>query len=210
MVRDERPPARKPRSRTALQKAVRKERRLARAADMRAQEEGELIRRYDELAAAMARIGIRIGNISDLNDMQSDPEKRFGVLKARVERWEALWRVTLRKRMTRGKIMIGGAVLAELEALVMEDPNDQAFLARVTAILDRRVPRVQDRVIIRGLLGQQKDAVGSLALRRAGPADETIEQALAARGEEPTLLEAYDNEGEDRLDLDGAEHGPCH
>lgn len=210
MVRDERPPARKPRSRTALQRAARKERRLARAADTRAQEEDGLIRRYDELAAAMARIGIRIGNISDLSDGQINPDKRFSVLKARVERWEALWRVTLRKRMTRGKIMIGGAVLAELEALVMEDPNDRAFLARVTAILDRRVPRVQDRVIIRGLLGQQKDVVGSLALRRAGPADETIEEALAARGEDPTLLETNDNEGDDRLDLDGAGNGPCH
>lgn len=112
--------------------------------------------------------------------------------------------------MTRGKIMIGRAVLAELEALVMEDANDQAFLARVTAILDRRVPRVQDRVIIRGLLGQQSDVVGSLALRRAGPADETIEEALATRGEEPELLEQDVGEGGDRLGLDGAGNGPCH
>jgi hypothetical protein len=210
MARDERPPARKPRSRTAIQRAARKEHRLARVAERRALEEVGLIRRYEELGTSMARIGIRIGNISDLDDAQSDPEKRFSILKARVERWEALWHVTLRKRTTRGKIMIGGAVLAELEALVMEDPNDQAFLARVTAILDRRVPRIQDRVIIRSLLGQQSDVVGSLTLRRAGPADETIEQALAARGEEPALLETNDCEGDDRLDLDGAGDRLCH
>jgi hypothetical protein len=174
--------------RTEAQKLRRRELWLARADERRTIEEHALTKRYDELKASMSKIGVRIGTVSDLAQGIEDPLKRFEVLKARVERWEALWAITLRKRMTRGKIVIGGAVLAELGELVMEDPTDQAFLAKVVDLLDRRVPRVQDRVIIRALLAGPGGGGEALPLRPGGPREEPVEAALAALGETPSVL----------------------
>jgi hypothetical protein len=209
MTLDDRPSQRHPKPRTEAQKLRRKELWLARAGDRRVLEERALTQRYDELKAAMAKLGVRIGTIEDLAGRIADPIRRFEVLKARVERWEALWVITLRKRMTRGKIVIGGAVLAELGELVMEDPSDQAFLARVTALLDRRVPRVNDRVIIRGLLSGSGSSSVTLPLRPGGSLDEPIEEALAALGERPPAQGgAQVDDGEDDPDAhDGLREG---
>jgi hypothetical protein len=194
------PPIRHLKPRTEAQKIRRRELWLARAGDRRALEERALTKRYDELKAAMARLGVSIGTIADLAQRHEDPVKRFEVLKARVERWEALWMVTLRKRTTRGKIVIGGAVLAELGELVMEDASDQAFLARVLALLDQRVPRVHDRVIIRGLLVGPDGGGVALSLRPGGPPDEPIHEALAALGEKAAAFD-QDQPGDAEDDL---------
>src|SRR3546814_20735998 len=47
----------------------------------------------------------------------------------------------MRRRATRARIIIGGAILAELR----ENPSDRAFADRIVAILDDRVFRDQDR-----------------------------------------------------------------
>jgi hypothetical protein len=197
------PPKRPSKPRTEAQKLRRKERWLSRAHDRRAREAHALTRRYEELKASMSKIGVRIGTVADLPQRIEDPLRRFEVLKARVERWEALWAITLRKRMTRGKIVIGGAVLAELGELVMEDPTDQAFLAMVVDLLDRRVPRVQDRVILRALLAGPGGGGAALPLRPGGPLDEPVDAALAALGEAPSVLGGgRSDDGEDELQAD--------
>jgi hypothetical protein len=136
--------------------------------------------RYQALAAEMAASGHTIGKISDLDEMfATDPIRRYEVLKARVERWEALWSIAKRKRETRAKIVLGGAVLAELTA-----PQAGDGLARqISDILDRRVPRVRDRVTLRDLTSL------ALPLRQGGPPEETAEQALQAIGEQTADLD---------------------
>jgi hypothetical protein len=200
-------PAKRPaKPRTEDQKTRRRALWRARDGDRRALELQTLTRRYDELKVAMERLGVRIGPIDDLAQRHTDPVKRFEILKARVERWEALWMVTLRKRMTRGKIVIGGAVLAELGELVMEDVSDQGFLARVVDLLDRRVPRVHDRVIIKGLLAGPSGPAPALPLRPGGPLDEPIDAAMAALGLRPAALGAVTaNEDEDGSDTENAD-----
>ena len=79
-------------------------------------------------------------------DEITDDAERFSVLKARVERLEALWSIDRRKRETRGKIILGGALLAELiDAGLLQaaigEPAGRRSLHR--DILDRH--RVRDR-----------------------------------------------------------------
>jgi hypothetical protein len=186
--------------RSEMQKGRRRARWLAQADDRRRLAELELEHRYGALKIAMSRVGVQIGPISDLAERIEDPVRRFEVLKARVERWEALWAIALRKRITRGKIIIGGAVLAEVCDLVMEDPSDQAFLVRLTALLDRRVPRVQDRAVIRGLLIEPGRPSVALPLRPGGPLEESIEAALRALGEaQRAFADEVGEDGENSL-----------
>jgi len=145
----------------------------------RATEQAALTRRLDELEGAMRDLGAG-GIHTERNtiplDQIEDDERRFHVLKARVERLEALWSINQRKRETRGKIIIGGALLAE--AGEAKTHGDGAVLAMLTDILDRRVDSMRDRLTVRELLG---DVV--LSLRRGGLANEGIEEALHATGE---------------------------
>lgn len=203
---DARPPRWPGRSEAA--KRRRKALYLARADERRALEERALLGRYEELKAAMKRAGLRIGSIADIAHKLDDPAARFEMLRARVERWDALWSITLRKRETRGKIIIGGAVLAQLADLVLDDHTDQQFLARVVILLDERVPRVRDRLVIRELLaGGGLDGV-ALPLRPGGPLDESLTDALAAIGEDLAAFERgpvggghYDHGQGDEADL---------
>lgn len=78
----------------------------------------------------------------------ADIERRLAVKEAREERLQALARVGLRRRATRARIILGGAILAELR----ENPDDTTFLNRIVAILDDRVPRDRDRDDLRELL----------------------------------------------------------
>lgn len=78
----------------------------------------------------------------------ADIEKAKAVAQARQERAEALARKGMRRRATRARIIIGGAILAELR----ENPSDRAFADRIVAILDDRVFRDQDRDDLRHLL----------------------------------------------------------
>jgi len=106
----------------------------------------------------------------------TDEAERFAVLKARVERLEALWSLNRRRRETRGKIIIGGALLAELIEGVAA--GDQDLLTATLDILDRRVPSARDRLTVRDLLGG-----APLPLRPGGDPADPFDEALAAAAE---------------------------
>ncbi|HZC15883.1 MAG TPA: hypothetical protein VE309_03905, partial [Caulobacteraceae bacterium] len=110
-------------------------------------------------------------------DEITDDAERFAVLKARVERLEALWAIDRRKRETRGKIIMGGALLAELIEAVQA--GERELLTTTLDILDRRVSAVRDRLTVRDLLGD-----APLPLRPGGglsdPLDEVVTAAQAA------------------------------
>lgn len=81
-----------------------------------------------------------------------EPERLLPVLRARVERLEALWARSRRKRETRAKIVGFGAILAELRELD-DEAAAASLLATVTEILNRRVDRPRDRASLRELCG---------------------------------------------------------
>ncbi|MBB3892834.1 hypothetical protein GGQ61_003572 [Phenylobacterium haematophilum] len=172
------------RPRTEAQKQRRKELWTAREADRKAgrrlSEEDALTLRLEELEAALRDQGhVGIHNrrhVTPLDEIDDDVQ-RFAVLKARVERLEALWAINQRKRETRGKIIIGGALLAEAADFEVEDRDE--LMERLVDILDRRVDRVRDRLTVRELLGNPP-----LALRPGGDLEEDAETALAAAGEQ--------------------------
>ena len=179
--RNERPSKYRPR--TQAQKERRQALWDARAEDRhqkgRITEQEALKVRLDELEGALRDTG-RGGVHTERNTIPlseiSDDDQRFHVLKARVERLEALWSINQRKRETRGKIIIGGALLAEAGDERMHGGSD--LLIHLADILDRRVERVRDRLTVRELLGNIP-----LALRPGGDANESIEAALKAAGE---------------------------
>lgn len=176
-----------PRPETDVQKQRRRALRAAREADRQTAVELQLRARYVELAQSMARVGMRIGGVSDL-DAIPDPQRRFDVLKARVDRWEAQWSIAFRKRDTRAKIIIGGAVLAELSNTATNDQAPSPTLsAIITGLLDRRVLTVRDRLAIRELLGAE-----SMALRPGGDVAEDLPTALRHAGE---TLRLFDPDG---------------
>jgi hypothetical protein len=186
--RPSRPKATKPR--TEAQKKRRRELWVAREADRQAEAETRCLARYEELKLEMARHGQIIGSLADALAIE-DPGHRFEVVKARVERWDALWSITIRKRDTRGKIVIGGALLAELAGLDLEDERDAAFHQRLVDLLDRRVLRVRDRLLVRDLFSGATQAQTPLPLRPGGKLDEQLAEALEAVGED---FSSYDAE----------------
>jgi hypothetical protein len=205
-------------SRTQAQKERRKALWLARADERRNVERLAILARYEDLKRAMARVGLRIGTIKDIDAKLDDPVERFEVLKARVERWDALWSITQRKRETRGKIIIGGAVLAALADLVddaregdetrAEDPHGHR--AWLFALLDERVLRVRDRGVVRELLMSADGHTPPLPLRPGGPMNESIEDALTAVGEGLSPFEqravgggSYDHDSSEEADMAG-------
>ncbi|MGC1301435.1 MAG: hypothetical protein WA840_03580 [Caulobacteraceae bacterium] len=153
----------------------------------------------------MARAGVKIPPISDIDTKFDDPVRRFEVLKARVGRWDALWSIQLRKRETRGKIIIGGAVLAAIAEVADDDAEEQAFRTRILALLDERVPRVRDRLVVRQLLAVDDGQPVELALRPGGPLDESLVDALKALGEGLSPLERSALGGWGGLDHDSGE-----
>lgn len=172
------------RVRSEAQKQRRRDLWEARAQDRqrtsRLSEEDALKVRLDELESALRDVG-RSGvhtrrNTIPLEQIEDD-EQRFHVLKARVERLEALWSINQRKRETRGKIIIGGALLAEAADEMIDGESE--LLRRLVDIIDRRVERVRDRLTVRELLGNVP-----LPLRPGGDAAEGAEDAFAAAGED--------------------------
>jgi hypothetical protein len=183
------PPAK---SRSGWTDAKRDNRRQWRARVREANRESECLARYDELKDAMKRAGLRIGSLSDLAEVP-DPAHRLNVLQARVQRWDAQWTETLRKRDTRAKIVVGGAVLAEF--------RDNPELAdRLLRCLDQRVLRPRDRALIRTLLGDDR-----LTIRKGGHPDEDLATALTRLGEQlidyETLIAETDEPSADSLDV---------
>ena len=146
------------RPRTEAQKQRRKDLWSARETDRkqgrRRSEEDDLRARLDDLETALrdqGRLGVHNRrHVRPLDDIEDDAQ-RFAVLKARVERLEALWAINQRKRQTRGKIIIGGALIAEIADHFVEDRED--LLQRLVDIIDRRVDAVFDRLTVRDLLG---------------------------------------------------------
>lgn len=179
--RNARPSKYKPRSPAQL--ARKRELWAARSHDRdrakRVDEEAALTERLAELETALREAGQdgvhKQRHVTPLEDI-ADDAKRFHVLKARVERLEALWSINKRRRETRGKIIIGGALLAE--AGDAHFAGDDELLALLVDILDRRVERVRDRLTVRELLGNVP-----LPLRPGGDPDEDAESALQAAGE---------------------------
>ena len=179
--RNARPSRYKPR--TELQKQRRKDLWLARSEERKARRNGEteadLRARLQALETALrdhGHDGVHARRHSRPLEEITDDAERFSVLKARVERLEALWSIDRRKRETRGKIIIGGALLAELiDAAASGDPS---LLASVLDILDRRVETVRDRLTVRELLGD-----APLPLRPGGDLKDGLEDALKAAGE---------------------------
>lgn len=166
------------RPRTEAQKQRRRELWEARADERKARRaldsEAQLQERLAELEAALRDLG-RAGihgrrHARPLEEIEDDAE-RFMVLKARVERLEALWSINRRKRETRGKIIIGGAILAELIEAVQS--GDSALLASILDVLDRRVDAIRDRLAVKELLGN-----APLPLRPRGDALEPLDAAL--------------------------------
>ena len=146
------------RPRTDAQKKRRRELWEARVEDRQARAqidlEADLRARYDALEVALrdrGEGGIHRRRHSVALDDIADDAKRLAVLKARVERLEALWQINRRKRETRGKIIIGGALLAEL--IDATAAGDTGFLAALLDVLDRRVELARDRLTVRELLG---------------------------------------------------------
>jgi hypothetical protein len=176
--------------RTEAQKRRRQELWEARAEarkDRRAgDDEARMLARMAELETALrdrGHNGIHGRRHSRPLDSIIDDSERFGVLKARVERLEALWSIDRRKRETRGKIIIGGALLAELiDATVT---GDRALLATVLDILDRRVDLARDRLTVRDLLGD-----APLSLRPGGDVAEDLSTALQSMSDDPPDFDA--------------------
>jgi hypothetical protein len=171
------------RPRTEAQKQRRKALWEARAEERRARQKGateaDLLARLDELEVALrdqGQAGIHGRRHSRPLDEITDDAERFSVLKARVERLEALWSINRRKRETRGKIIVGGALLAEL--IDATASGDRSLLTSILDILDRRVETVRDRLTVRELLGD-----APLPLRPGGDPDDELDEALKAATE---------------------------
>lgn len=187
--RNTRPSKYRPRSETQKQK--RKDLWAAREADRklgrRISDEDALKLRLEELEAAlrdMGRTGIHNKRHTIPLEDIADDGQRFAVLKARVERLEALWAINQRKRETRGKIILGGALLAEAADEAWQE-GGAALLHRLVDILDRRVESVRDRLTVRELLGNVP-----LPLRQGGDPSEHLLAALEAVGGEAPDFDA--------------------
>jgi hypothetical protein len=170
------------RKRTEAQKARRRELWEARTEDRKARkqvdQEADLKARMAALETALrdhGHGGIHARRNSRPLEEISDDAERFAVLKARVERLEALWSIDKRKRETRGKIIIGGALLAEVIDGV--GAGDRTMLTTLLDILDRRVDAPRDRLTVRDLLGD-----APLPLRPGGDPADPFDQALAEAG----------------------------
>ena len=171
------------RPRTEAQRERRRDLWETRADERKARKQGDteadLRARYDELETALrdrGQAGIHGRRHSRPLDEITDDAERFAVLKARVERLEALWSINRRKRETRGKIILGGAVLAELIEAVQA--GDRELLTSTLDILDRRVSDLRDRLTLKDLLGD-----APLPLRPGGNLGDALEEALAAAGQ---------------------------
>lgn len=88
------------------------------------------------------------GHVTRLDQIE-DEDRRLRVWKARVERLEALLDQTERKRETRAKIVLGGALLAEARA----GDEGAELMTRLLDVLDRRVARPRDRKALVDTLG---------------------------------------------------------
>jgi len=201
---------RRSKTRSEAQKQRRRDLWLARADDRMNAEKVALLERYEDLKRSMARVGLKIGTLKDIDAKLDDPVGRFEMLRARVERWDALWSITMRKRETRGKIIIGGALLAALADLDPADTVAQAHRAWLFSLLDERVLRVRDRSVVRELLTDADGEAPPLPLRPGGPMDESIEDALAALGQGLSAFEQraygggqYDHDTSEEADFAG-------
>jgi hypothetical protein len=203
------------RPRTEAQKQRRRElwetRAEARKVHQAESAEARLTVRLAELETALRDLGHdgvhRRRHTRPLDEITDDAE-RFAVLKARVERLEALWSIDRRKRETRGKIIIGGALLAEL--IDATAAGDTTFLASLLDILDRRVEAVRDRLTVKELLGHAPLPLrpgsdvgepGDLAVKTAAEAAPDFDAMVQSAMAEEVLLRPSEVDA-DYADLD--------
>lgn len=132
-------------SRRAPESEAAKARRLQNLAVQLADREHRARSALANLTGALPR---HRGHVTRLDQIE-DESRRLQVWKARVERLEALLDQTERKRETRAKIVLGGALLAEARA----DDEGAALMARLLDVLDRRVSRPRDRKALADTLG---------------------------------------------------------
>ena len=178
------------RPRTEAQRERRRDLWETRADERKARKQGDteadLRARYEELETALrdrGQAGIHGRRNSRPLDEITDDAERFAVLKARVERLEALWSIDRRKRETRGKIILGGALLAELIEAV--HAGDRELLTSTLDILDRRVSDLRDRLTLKDLLGD-----APLPLRPGGDLNDPLEAALVAASQDAPDFDA--------------------
>lgn len=132
-------------SRRAPESEAAKARRLQNLAVQLADREHRAKTALAHLTSALPR---NRGHVTRL-DQIADENRRLAVWKARVERLEALLDQTERKRETRAKIVLGGALLAEARA----GDDSAELMARLLDVLDRRVARPRDRQALADTLG---------------------------------------------------------
>lgn len=138
-LRPKRAPRRTPESQAA------KARRLQNLAVQLADREHRARSALANLTGALPR---HRGHVTRLDQIE-DQGRRLQVWKARVERLEALLDQTERKRETRAKIVLGGALLAEART----EGEGADLMARLLDVLDRRVSRPKDRQALVDTLG---------------------------------------------------------
>ncbi|WP_454718755.1 hypothetical protein [Caulobacter segnis] len=134
------------------------------------------------LAALNGALPRSRGHVTPLDEID-DEVRRLQVWKARVERLEALLDATERKRETRAKIVLGGALLAE----ATESEEAAGLMARVLDILDRRVARPRDRLALVETLGL---AIEPLPNRAAATLPDFDALAMARLARETPGVEA--------------------
>lgn len=149
-----------PRDRRDRETADQRQRRLGRLSVQLAERERRARQEISSLTGALPRN--RHGATTPLDKIEN-PERRLEVLKARVERLEAVLSKLNRKRETRAKIVLGGALYAEAR-----DLGDSGLLDRFREILDRRVERPQDRLAILEAFGIELKPVREARVGGAG------------------------------------------
>lgn len=75
-------------------------------------------------------------------------ERELEVRDARDRRDRALASNRMRRKQTRARIVLGGAILAEIR-----DIGDPEFIRKIIAILDERVTRERDRETLGNMIG---------------------------------------------------------
>ncbi|ALR23133.1 MULTISPECIES: hypothetical protein [Sphingomonadaceae] len=92
-------------------------------------------------------------------------ERELAIREARDQRNRALAAKGMRRRATRSRIILGGAILAEIR-----DNPDPDFIARIISILDDRVGRDRDREDLADLMGHLLPPQSALASSSEFPA----------------------------------------
>ena len=113
-------------------------------------------------------------------------ERELEVREARAQRNQVLAAKRMRRRQTRARIVLGGAVLAEIR-----DGGDPEFIRKIVAILQSRVERERDREDLSNLIGSVIPSPAAEFPAKEGLPDfEALEAAAVEEGAFDRLLTA--------------------